>query len=416
MTESHRTPEIPIDPAIRFGIHLQDLASSIEVHPPGEDLTKPQMRVAQWLAETFAKNRTELMQEYGADPHPAAAELLGIDVYAKPDLTLSSVERQAQERNKTQLKPLAGQLDHDEQTRLAIGAFLRTLPNPNVPRRGRPPKAGWPALNGAAVVDALFAYGTGKLAFDQVDRDAAEHVAAETHATEQKREVLEGLSNNPEAIQFTADAILYMFTSAPHTPRTRVGIKADSVFKTMLAQRFPGIGDAMIAELFHSSWSYIQEFFKDIDPSYEVFQAIEGTRNRGRQYVLQDPELVNELWDEESVEGEVAPAEEQTEKGRADAVKVQTFTDAAMLMSDGSAVINSDVIREFRAMMKTLTKQDPWLSRGHAAQTIAKNLGMRRDDVEQEIKRCVNQLGTGFVEQMYSRRGNRVLMKRGSKW
>lgn len=397
--------DTPVDP-IHFGIELQDLATSLYEMPEGDSLSPKQMRTARDIADMFNKSRSGLLSEFTAPPKPGAKEVFGVDPASKPDLTLSTQERIEKEHLKRELRDPIQEMDDSEASRLAIGEFLLTLPN----RRNRP-------VDGGTIVDYLFTRDLKKLAFKDPDYKMAEAIINGGQKEIEKQEKLAEALSSAESTQFSATIILDKLASSTE-PLTKVGLRTNNDFRQIFRQEYPGIPEAELDRLFHSGWSYIEAFFKDIDPNYQLFE-VAGKEKRGTTYQLNDPELVTTLWaDEHIADREPTNTPEMTSKNKVRKSTAARIVDGVIQYSDGSEVIpeNKAITVELKNIIDADTTHGKWLSRAELARQLAEKLGLKKDDVEQQLKEIIRLLGPELITSAYSRRGNRVLITRAKGW
>jgi hypothetical protein len=414
MTNTPSSPPaevVPIDP-IHFGIEVQSLATSIEHVQDSDRLSQTQMDAARNIASLFASNRDTLMQEFTGPARPSAEDLFGFNVNDRPDFTLESSERRTRETSKRELGSTAEEIDHDEATRLAIGEFLRTLPT-----KGRR------AIDANTVIEAMFGYDLSKIAFTDRDYALVDEMLSHEQELANKKEALERALEDPISTQFVAGNILQFLVNAGE-PITKVRLRTSDDFRNLMRQKFEGISRESIDTLFHSGWSYMEEIFADIDPTYKVFTT-KGVK-RGFTYEVNDPELVTTLWEDEhellssDTEQELPNHQEDTSKS-----PVSSFNGITIRREDGSetqvenpqvGVEFVDKLRQERDKNGQKIRSNAWFSRARLAQEIATKLGLKKEHVEQQLKGIISQLGSDMITSSYSRKGNRVLITKGPRW
>lgn len=390
--------EVPFDP-VRFGIEVQDLATTIEATPGGEDLTKQQMRAAGNIANIFSNHRKELIDEFTGPQASSARELLGIDVRAKPDLTLPFEERAVQERAKREFVDVDAEFDHLEATRRAIGEWLLTLP----PNKRRP-------IDADAVIDAMFAYDLKRIAFKDADYEMAEGVIEQQKGAAEQQRSLEQKLSSSWSTQYAATLIMSVFRDNPIQAISKLGIKGSKQFGEAVKSQFAGISKEQFNDLFDYGWSYIEAFFKDVDAHYELFEV--SSRTKGTKYKLKDSDLALELWDIEHDSSVEEVAADPVEQQIAKKMRVTKFDSTGLAFEDGSTKDYGSVAKMLYERLNN-TKPNEWISRGLLAQEIADTTKRKKDDIERELKEIVALLGPGMVQSAYSRRGNRVLIAGG---
>ncbi len=277
-----------------------------------------------------------------------------------------------------------------------------------------------PLLERIAFKDTDETESAARIKYDQ-EQEALEQEKAATK--ELQAFTLEVKRDSPKSAAFVAKRIIDFYSAHEGESFTKVGLKKDPEFMAPLEEYFVGADKDYLAEQFALGWSFLETVLTEFDESLPLLTTIEGTRNRGTKYVMEDPEFVQAIWQLDFSSGEdleVDPDEEYqaaaVEAQHPQAVKVVHFNGKQLRMSDGNEVeLGSKVAQSFYDALKN-TEKGQWLSRNKVAHDIARHLNMNKDDVEAEIRQLISTLGKNFIASSYNDNGRKTLIKHGKSW
>ena len=111
------------------------------------------------------------------------------------------------------------------------------------------------------------------------------------------------------------------------------------------------------------------------------------------------------------------PISEELPSSDTSTVSAQSIRGDRLVFTDGSSeAIKSPVLTSLISNHFKGLKRSDWLSRANVAQKIADELGLKKSDVEAEMIEFIKKAGKGLIETVYSRAGNRILIRKGINW
>lgn len=402
---------------IQFEIAIQSIATDILDTPYDESLPNSTMRTANAIAKLFSANRDQIFKDF-TPPLSDATTLLGVDVDSPPDLTQSREDRASEQAAKKQFRSTAKLIQNDTERTRAISEWLHSLPNPN--RRKNKELDGNDVIESLLMIDADRQLG--RIAFSDIDLQEAESILHFAESEQERLRNLEASLDGLESTEIIAEMIIDRLHSAD-VPLTKLNIWTDEGFRQELRATYPGITNDQIMELFRSGWSYIEAYFKEIDPNFELFTIDKSKSRRGTRYALNEKELVKELWDVEHSRDLTVQTDNSIDRSEelpssdTSTVSAQSIRGDRLVFTDGSSeAIKSPVLTSLISNHFKGLKRSDWLSRANVAQKIADELGLKKSDVEAEMIEFIKKAGKGLIETVYSRAGNRILIRKGINW
>lgn len=387
---------------INFEIEVQDLALQLSLLDEGR-LPAGVLLSAQSIAETLNTDRSVFAREF---PENLDSKLVGL---------LDNVIKHNPKNDPEFIEGIEN-LKRDEAETLArrekIGAWLQYVL----------PKMEKTLVKPTRVINSLLLHP--ELAFTEYDYDEVESIleaqeqtilelASVTQETDVSAEIVTPeILEEPNEVNLSevADSLLKIMVQNNGQWRTKASIRSNE-FRTALAEA-GGADKKQERQLFHDAWDLLVAFYKEIDPSFELF-VNDSAPTRGRKYRLDDPEMTLLFWqdDDDTTEG---PEELKELEGRVDQAdkkadtrgKIIDYQKGKILFEDGSNLLLETLGRQ---QAFYFLREQGFIGIKNLVQKVSDSTGLRRSEAEKEVRAMLAQLGDR-VHRYYSSKRSKLIL------
>lgn len=385
-----------------FEVGVQELAGHLAEVEAGMRLNAGARELAENIADTINDDRQAVIDAYSAESNPHL--LYNISSAIKLERAKPFFERD--DATKAALGTLKNDIEEDAQHHEQMGFWVEDVV----------PKSDHTQVSAKHIIDSLFGYP--ELAFSNEDYALAESYLGPVKAKEPKPTVrakivtpvietpaLPEIIANPEDLkmELAGDLLnLMVGFKLEERPRTKINVRVNE-FRDVLIKRGIKADKTLEKELFHDSWELIEATIKECDPTFDAFTH-DGGNTRGRQYLLNDPELVILAWEDqgdEDPEIDIEPA---------------TIADESMLTI---TTVESEQTVEFTpeqtnalAILKDKKKNNTYIGVNHLVKMVEQSSDLPRAEVSKQVKSLIRQLGDQIEGHFSSRKVKRLVRLR----